>query len=136
MWFVIILLVVAVTLITVFKIFFSDNEALTFVGIFLSIFSFVILITAIIAPIATALETDNIARKYYTYANEYLVYQSGGTDRVSYTSEDLITLQTKIDSYNEFRKNHPMLSFYLGHQLDDLYTINFVIDKNKKEWYN
>ena len=132
MWFVITLLVIAVALIVVFRIFFSDNEMLAFVGIFLSIFSFVMLITVIIAPWTVSLETNELAKRYYAYANEYLTYQAGGIDNISYTSEDLITLQIKIDSFNEFRKNHPELSFYIGHQLDDLYTINFVVDKNEK----
>ena len=132
MWFVIILLVIAAALISIFKIFFPGNKLLRPVNIVLGIFSFIMLLTIIVAPIIVSLETSKLAEQYYTYANEYLVYQAGGIDNISYTSEDLITLQIKIDSFNEFRKNHPELSFYIGHQLDDLYTINFVVDKNEK----
>lgn len=82
-----------------------------------------ILLLGVLIPSHLAWQNEIVA-KYQVYKQEYEY-----SDYPGYSNHDLVELQIEIDEKKRFREKHPLLSFYIGHELDDLNVLAFTYNE-------
>lgn len=107
---------------------FTDDGAHVFEGIGITLASVALLILIFIVPIGIS-ESADLRAEYTVYEKAYDKWKAGELNEPPYSNSALLYLQEKIEKKRYFREEHPWLSCYFGHELDELDTRKLMFDR-------
>lgn len=107
---------------------FTEDAAHVVEGIGITLASCALLILIFIVPIGIS-ESADLRAEYTVYEEAYDKWNAGELKEPPYSNSALLYLQEKIEKKRYFREEHPLLSCYFGHELDELDTRELMFDR-------
>lgn len=111
-------------------IFDSDEtmgEVLCITGI--SMMIIIAVASMVVIPCSLCEQSDMVAQ-YKAYEIDYNKWKSGELQEPPFSNSMVLSLQEDIEQKRTFRERHPIMSRYVGHELDDLDCTKFFYNRD------